>query len=1232
MADEIKLKAPTVEQQVVVNISGEDKLEKFADTLDKISKGRGLQKYWKDQQTLINDTIKAYNNFNKSTSQTDATELIKTTNALKAMAGVDISTLIPDFDKFTSALSKAEGIAGHLTDAFTEKAFRDAFSSFETLKAYGLDLENFFKHFEFNADVDKLVSELNNANDAVSNLKSKVTQLEDKLEESESGNGIRAVREECENLRWEIERIRDEAAETFSAFLTSNNINAGSYQYEEFFERIREGSLTAQEAIAEFKRDYSYLLEGGASFNTTQLQDFSRRLDDVLKRITDVSEKIDYISSNGVRVSDFGGSGSGNFEELANVVNQIENTNINGSASTIYESLSKILTSIKEIGQCDTDNLYHLYSTIRNLAQLNDLKVNKASLDNLADCLERICRIDNSSALTNLSLVNFKNFNDLHISKASLNNLAEYLPQISNIDVGTLTALASLDFDKLNSLHIDKDSMKNLFSFVEGLRNATGLTDFTTENKNVESSADASTSSLKTEAELMESIATNAEKAAKAKKEFVEANKELAKATEISTTALSKENGELGEIGNKSTIKDTFQGDKIEQATTSAKELDKTLEAVEIPKESFDEVISKFNIIEEKAKNIVKITKDMHRDSDGKPIESYNVTYKDGSNESYGESSNPQLLRSKDVLYDAKESEKKAQAEQKVTEAMAKGREQSEKARQSEQKRQELAQNKAINKALEQEYQERQKVTEASRKQAELDKQNALAFTKSASERLSSAISKYSYGDASDATAMMKQMNRGLSNFGDLSNIQGNIEKLSSSVDKIISDLQLSHEQSLSALNQEIKEEEVLQSQKDAFHKKNLNAIDMEIKKREEESSAYAKTLKSQMEERYSAISSMEKSLDNYNSKLEKFSVKPADGHRYPVYQQQIDNLTKKISELDTLKNNLSKKDIIDESDIKSVNALQQEIDELILKMNNMSAGERGFDPLGADKALEKINSELKKNSAMSKEAKRQIQGFYDEIRSGNPSKPIKDLLDDMYKLIQAERLAGREGKSFMDIFKEKVVYGAAANMAGMIGIYDIINVGRQAVDIVIDLNTQITELAKVSEATSSQIYDDFNSYADIAKEVGGTISDTISATADWSRNGYNIPDAKELAEVAMIYKNVGDGIDIDTANESLISTLRGFKMEAEDAMHIIDVFNEVSNNEAISSAGIGEALQRSAASFNAANTSLEKSVALITATRLQNWLNIWKHVLRIYLIAIEVFITMHHNIGETTI
>lgn len=208
----------------------------------------------------------------------------------------------------------------------------------------------------------------------------------------------------------------------------------------------------------------------------------------------------------------------------------------------------------------------------------------------------------------------------------------------------------------------------------------------------------------------------------------------------------------------------------------------------------------------------------------------------------------------------------------------------------------------------------------------------------------------------------------------------------------------------------------------------------------------------------------------------------------------------------------------------------------------------------------------------------------------------------------------GKVGKSFFDQIGNRLTDMNSKFIAQFLSWEDWIRYIRQAAQMVIELNTNITELAKVSEQTSKQIYADFDSYADIAKEIGGTISDTISATADWSKNGYSIPDAKQLAEISQLYKNVGDGIDITAANESLISTLKGFQLEADQAEHIVDVFNEVSNNEAISSSGIGEALQRSAASFNAANTSLEQSVALITATNtvlqdVNKTGNMWKTV-----------------------
>ena len=116
----------------------------------------------------------------------------------------------------------------------------------------------------------------------------------------------------------------------------------------------------------------------------------------------------------------------------------------------------------------------------------------------------------------------------------------------------------------------------------------------------------------------------------------------------------------------------------------------------------------------------------------------------------------------------------------------------------------------------------------------------------------------------------------------------------------------------------------------------------------------------------------------------------------------------------------------------------------------------------------------------------------------------------------------------------------------------------RQMKDAVIDVNSAMIELRKVSDASDSEIKNYFDEAAESAKRFGSSVSDMINATADWSRLGYNLPDSKQLAEVATLYKNVGDGIDIDAANQSLISTLQGFQLEAKDAMNIIDQFNEV--------------------------------------------------------------------------
>lgn len=350
-------------------------------------------------------------------------------------------------------------------------------------------------------------------------------------------------------------------------------------------------------------------------------------------------------------------------------------------------------------------------------------------------------------------------------------------------------------------------------------------------------------------------------------------------------------------------------------------------------------------------------------------------------------------------------------------------------------------------------------------------------------------------------------------------------------------------------------------------------------------------------------LNKYDKRLDSYNGKVTKYKTTidrlKDGGWASDTYEKSVNAVEKAVGKYETLLNELKNKDasLVTNKDIEKLNEYESAIKKAIATVTNMSAAEKGYNAVSGQKELDKIHKFLNENSKMSSRAKAQIKAFYKEIESGNPSMSLDKIHTEIMKIVNAEVEAGRGGKSFFNTLKNSGFHQIAAQMAGMVGVYDVINVIKQAASTVTELNTQITELAKVSEQSSKQIYADFDSYADIAKEVRGTISDTIAATADWSKNGYSIPDAKQLAEVSQLYKNVGDGIDIDTANESLISTLKGFKLEAKEAEHIVDVFNEVSNNEAISSGGIGDALQRSAASFNAANTSLEKSVALVTAT-----------------------------------
>lgn len=340
-----------------------------------------------------------------------------------------------------------------------------------------------------------------------------------------------------------------------------------------------------------------------------------------------------------------------------------------------------------------------------------------------------------------------------------------------------------------------------------------------------------------------------------------------------------------------------------------------------------------------------------------------------------------------------------------------------------------------------------------------------------------------------------------------------------------------------------------------------------------------------------------QKFLDSYTNKLEKFKINPAPENQNDSWKEKIAKYEELISKLKAELESIGSVELISQEQIKNISELEGKIKLLGTEMSSMKTSQKGSNSVTRDSLRLQIAQTLAKYTGMSKSLRAEFEALDQTLSHLGANADVTHLTSQFESLHRVAVETGQATTSLWSAIKEKAFYGLASAIGTYFGFNDVVEGIKKVANTVTDLNTQFTELSKVSDASTSQLYNNFSDFSDIAKEVGGTISDTISATSDWSRNGYDLKQSEELARVAQIYKNVGDGIDIDEANSSLISTLQGFKLQADDAEHIIDVFNEVSNHEPIDSSGIGEALQRSAASFNAANTSLEKSVALISGT-----------------------------------
>ena len=271
-----------------------------------------------------------------------------------------------------------------------------------------------------------------------------------------------------------------------------------------------------------------------------------------------------------------------------------------------------------------------------------------------------------------------------------------------------------------------------------------------------------------------------------------------------------------------------------------------------------------------------------------------------------------------------------------------------------------------------------------------------------------------------------------------------------------------------------------------------------------------------------------------------------------------------------------------------------------VIESNNMLA-----DSLSLKKVRDSIQDYLSSNTALASEQRNELIRLRDTISqafdpNGNnvtiTNQELKTILGNIEDIKAETRSAGREGQSTLYKVSQQVSHLNEKWVGQLLSFHDIIRYIRTMYTEIKNIDSALIELKKVTDGlTMERLSISLENSFETARKLGSEVTEVINTTADWARLGYGIEDAEKLAEITTLFKNVGDNLTTDTASEYLISTLKGFEMMPEEALGIVDKFNEVANNFAIDTAGIGQALERSSASFNAANTSLSESIALVT-------------------------------------
>lgn len=239
------------------------------------------------------------------------------------------------------------------------------------------------------------------------------------------------------------------------------------------------------------------------------------------------------------------------------------------------------------------------------------------------------------------------------------------------------------------------------------------------------------------------------------------------------------------------------------------------------------------------------------------------------------------------------------------------------------------------------------------------------------------------------------------------------------------------------------------------------------------------------------------------------------------------------------------------------------------------------------------IQSWMNQNTKAAEKFGDELRDLQEQLNDNKSPEMLRSISLRFAEIKSEAKKLGLTTKSVFSSIKDigKQLLGLTSTLAV---IQTAIRLAKEMYQEVYEIDTAMTNLKKVTDETDSTYSRFLSRSAKSAKELGSTISDLVTQTSEWAKLGYSLTDAEQLSKLSSIYVNVGE-VSAETAVSDMVTAIKAFGIETENVIRIIDIYNELGNNFAISSAKLGEGISNSASALALAGTDIEQASAMIT-------------------------------------